>query len=284
MRILQLTMVAALSLGWLPAQQTDRHGLFDRILDIYVRDGLVYYRALQIERASLDRYVAALDVPAAQVASWSRDDQLAFWINAYNALVLRTVIDNYPIRGKASEYPSNSIRQIPGSFETRRHRVAGQMLTLDEIETKFLLPLGDARAVLALGRGALGSGRLRSEAYRAARLELQLADVVKECASRTSCVRVDSSEGLLEVSPVFSWREEAFVRSFAAGASEQWANRSPIERAVLSMVYAHLFPSERAYLSSNKFQMRFGALDWTLNDLTGRTGGDDDTHEPRPHR
>ena len=49
-----------------------------------------------------------------------RDRQLAYWINAYNAFVLRTVIDDYPIRGRAADYPPNSIRQIPGAFE-RRH-------------------------------------------------------------------------------------------------------------------------------------------------------------------
>jgi hypothetical protein len=263
-----------------PAQQTDRHGLFDRILDIYVRDGLVYYRALQIERAPLDRYVASLDVAAAQISGWPRDEQLAFWINAYNALVLRTVIDHYPIRGKASEYPANSIRQIPGAFEARRHRVAGRSLTLDEIETKVLASLDDARALLALGRGAIGSGRLRSEAYRAARLELQLGETVKECAARTSCVRVDARQGVLDVSPLFSWREDVFARSFGAAGGDRWGGRSPIERAVVSMVYPHLFPGERDFLSANTFQMKYGEFDWQLNDLTGRDVPDG----PRSHR
>ena len=55
-----------------------------------------------------------------------REDQIAFWLNAYNALVLRTVIDHYPIRAAHAEYPANSIRQIPGAFERLQHRVAGR--------------------------------------------------------------------------------------------------------------------------------------------------------------
>jgi len=97
MRGLPVLALVAASLAALPAQ-TDRHAVLDRVLDTYVRNGLVYYRALRAERSSLDRYVASLDVPAAQVSAWSPAEQQAFWLNAYNALVLRTVVDAYPIR------------------------------------------------------------------------------------------------------------------------------------------------------------------------------------------
>ena len=77
------------------------HRPLDQILDLYVRDGLVYYKALKSERGRLDRYVSSLNVPAATYDGWSRGQQMAFWVNAYNAFVLRTVIDHYPIRGRA---------------------------------------------------------------------------------------------------------------------------------------------------------------------------------------
>jgi hypothetical protein len=74
-----------------PASATRRKS-FDEFLDLYVRDGYVYYRALKSERSRFDAYVNSLaEVP---VGSLSRDEQLAFWLNAYNALVLRTVIDH----------------------------------------------------------------------------------------------------------------------------------------------------------------------------------------------
>jgi hypothetical protein len=100
-----------------PADVDALHRPYDEILDVYVRDGLVYYHALKLERAKLDRYVQSLgEVTPDTLKGWSPDRQLSFWINAYNALVLRTVIDGYPIRGKAPDYPPNSIRQIPGAF------------------------------------------------------------------------------------------------------------------------------------------------------------------------
>src|ERR1700682_6226654 len=96
----------------------------DFILDTYVRDGEVYYRALKSDRGRLDTYVASL--AAAPVGQQARDTQLAFWLNAYNALVLRTVIDHYPIQGRAPDYPAKSLRQIPGAFARLTHRVAGE--------------------------------------------------------------------------------------------------------------------------------------------------------------
>ena len=81
--------------------------------------------------------------------------------------MLRTVIDSYPIRGKSPEYPANSIRQIPGAFERRQFRAAGRTLTLDAIERDIVGAFNDARALLALSRGAVGGPRLKSEAYTA---------------------------------------------------------------------------------------------------------------------
>ena len=252
------------------AAQGDLHAPLDRILDTYVRDGLVYYRALQIERAALDGYVASLNVPAKTLASWPAAAQQAFWVNAYNALVLRTVIDAYPIRGKAADFPPDSIRQIPGAFDRTTHRVGGESLTLDAIEAK-IAAFGDARLLLALGRGARGSPRLRSEAYRAERLDAQLDAVVKECATRAVCTHVDLASNTLLVTPVVGWHEAAFVKTFAAGG-EMWANRAPVERAVAAMIYPHLFAREREALALNTFRVEYRAFDWSLNLLGSRLG------------
>jgi len=108
----------------------------DELLDLYVRDGYVYYRALKAERGKLDAFVASL--AGASIESAPRNAQMAFWLNAYNMLVLRTVIDHYPIQQRTTAYPPHSIRQIPGAFERNQHRVAGRMITLDQIEQDVL--------------------------------------------------------------------------------------------------------------------------------------------------
>ena len=254
-----------------PADVEALHRPYDEILDLYVRDGLVYYHALKVERAKFDRYVTALgEVSADTLKSWPPDRQLAYWINAYNAFVLRTVIDGYPIRGKAPEYPSNSIRQIPGAFERRQFRAGGRMLTLDAIEKDVIGEFNDARALLALGRGAVGGPRLKSEAYTAARLDAQLDKMVTELVDNRELVFVDSANDRVSVNPIFSWREPLFTRSLAERAPAVYATRSPIERSLMALIDALLVPNEAEFVRKNTFRMVFHDFDWKLNDLTGR--------------
>jgi uncharacterized protein DUF547 len=245
---------------------------FDAILDTYVRDGFVYYRALKSDRGRLDGYVNSL--AEVGVDKLSRDAQIAFWINAYNALVLRTVIDRYPIVARTKEYPARSIRQIPGAFERLTHRVGRSTLTLDQIEQNILSGFHDPRAYLALGRGAAGGGRLRSEAYAPELLETQLKEVAAECANRAECVQVDRQNNKLLASPIFSWREKDFTEAYADKAPSIFTNRTPIEKAIIGLVEPKLLTIEKEYLekNANVFQLAYQPFDWTLNDLTGRGG------------
>lgn len=252
-----------------PVETDALHRPFDEVLDIYVRDGYVYYEALRRERARLDRYIASL-AEVREVDAWDTPRRLAFWVNAYNAFVLRTVVDRYPIRGNAPQYPADSIRQIPGAFERRQFRAAGRLVTLDQIEKDQVAILGDARALLALGRGAQGGGRLRSEAYTASRLDAQLLAAAREVVDHRGLVHVDPGAGLLSVTPLFSWREEVFVRTFAARADARFATRSPLERAVLALVLPQAVRGEAEFLGKNEFRMQFHEFDWRLNDLATR--------------
>ena len=243
---------------------------FDQILDLYVRDGLVYYRALKSDRAKLDAYVAWLaDAP---IDSASRNERLAFWLNAYDALVLKTVVDRYPIPRRSQDYPDRSIRQIPGSFERLPHRVARRMLTLDAIEQDVLSTFKDPRVYLAIGRGAMDSGRLRSEAYAPATIEAQLTEVAAECVTMRQCVEVDRGNSQVNISSIFSWRSEDFIAAYAETARDPFTSRSPIERAVLAFVEPKLLTIEKEYLEKNEFKVAFKPFDWSLNDLTGRGG------------
>ena len=243
------------------------HAGLDVILDTYVREGLVYYRALRAERARLDRYVSNLDVPAAAFEAWSRQEQAAFWLNAYNATVLRTVINAYPIKGASAQYPSDSIQHVPGAYVAKRHRIGGRLLSLEDIEKQVLPTFDDPRMYFALGRGSLGGGRLRSEAFTAARLEQQLASVAAECVSRNECFRYDPAADRIEISPIFGWRQAEFTRAWS-GDAETFAKRSPIELAVLHMVLPHVLPTEARGLRRNTFTLAYSAYDWRLNDLT----------------
>jgi uncharacterized protein DUF547 len=241
---------------------------YDFVLETYVRDGLVYYRALRQDRGKLDAFVNSLG--ATPVESEARNDQIAFWLNAYNALVLRTVIDQFPIPLRSPEYPPHSIRQIPGAFERTPRHVAGKTITLDQIEQTVLPGFNDPRLFLALGRGALGSGRLRSEAFTGSDLERQLSDVAAECISRAQCMQVDRGANTVRVSSIFSWRERDFTRVYGESADPKFGTRSPMERAVLAFVKPRLLTTEVEFLERNEFQVKYIPFDWTLNDLNAR--------------
>ncbi len=241
---------------------------YDRLLDLYVRDGLVYYAAVQQGRAPLDRYLSSLAEEPPGFSAWPDDDRAAFWLNAYNALVLRAVVDHYPIRGASPNYPANSIRQLPGVFDERIHPVAGRRVTLDQIEETVLPAFGDPRLFLALGRGAVGSGRLRSEVYVGVRLDGQLTSVVEEVAATPRHFVVDRLADTVHVSAIFGWREAEFVAAYADRGSAG-SGRAPIERAIIALIGPALFPSERAYLAEGTFSLGYQDFDWRLNDLTG---------------
>lgn len=269
-----LVVVLACCIVAAPAAQesseTARSKTFDQLLDLYVRNGDVYYRALKSERARLDGYANML--ATASVDKLPRDEQMAFWLNAYNALVLRTIVDHYPIQGRATGYPAKSIRQISGAFERLPHRVAGRTMTLDQIETTVLAGFHDPRVYFAIGRGAAGSGRLRSEAFVSSRIEEQLADVAAECVNRRQCIAIDRENGKVSLSAIFSWREKEFAAAYADKAPAAFAARSPIERAALAFVQPKLLATEKEFIGKNTFQVTYSTFDWTLNDLTGRGG------------
>ena len=253
---------------WAEGMQRDPATELDRVFDLYIRDGLVYYSALRAERVVIDRFLASIrDVPPG-FGSWDPDSRKAFWLNAYNAIVLETILDQYPIRGSSPEYPSNSVRQIAGAFDREEHQVAGRRVTLDAIETDILSELGDPRVFLALGRGAVDGGRLRSETYRATRVDEQLTQIVREFATTPRYFDLDRFGQRLRVSAIFGWREPEFV---AALADQGWldSGRTALERAILNLIEPELFPVEQAFLRENNFMLSFHEFDWRLNDLTG---------------
>jgi hypothetical protein len=246
------------------------HVPLDALLDLHVRDGLVYYRALQADRGRLNRYIASLNAPsiASGYPKWSDDQKKAFWLNAYNALVMQTVIRHYPIRGAAKGYPANSIRQIPGAFEKTAHLVAGKLVTLDQIENNALAEFNDPRVYLALGRGAVGSGRLRSEAFSTKAVDRQLEQTKAQFAVTPRWSKVDELAAKVSISPILSWRAPAFIKKYA-DESFDLPKREPLERAVIGFLRPHLLAAEEEFIRKNTFQLTYEPFDWRLNDLTG---------------
>ena len=234
---------------------------------MYVRDGLVYYRALKSDRRSLDAYLATLERTA--LDGWSREEQVAFWLNAYDALVLRTVINRYPIAGTSREYPSKSIRQIAGAFERTTHKVAGRAVTLDAIEGDILNGFGDPRVFLALGRGSVGGGRLRSEAFTGAQLETQLQQVADRVPdpARAAAGRRGGAAGVRHADRQLAPGE--LHRGVRGSRRPALRHPQPDRAGLVAFTLPNLLPAERSFVQANEFALVFHDYDWRLNDLTG---------------
>ncbi len=143
----------------------------------------------------------------------NRDEQLAFYINAYNVYAIKMVVEHYPV---------DSIRDIGSFFFPVWGRTAGTIggkpFSLDDIEHEVLRKLGEPRIHFAIVCASLSCPNLRTEAYRAEKIEQQLE-------SQTQTFLLNESKGLLlegqrvRVSQIFDWFEEDFEK---AGGVEQF--------------------------------------------------------------
>src|SRR5690606_17363544 len=142
----------------------------DKLLGRYVSaEGRVDYPGLQQDSARL-RKAIALMTATAPAPSWSRADQMAFWINAYNAYTLLTIVEHYPVA---------SIMDIDNgqTWEIAHAVVGGRNYTLNEIEHAVLLSkFRDPRIHFALNCAAVSCPPLMNKAYRGASLEATLED------------------------------------------------------------------------------------------------------------
>ncbi len=83
-------------------------------------------------------------------------------------------------------------------------------------------------------------------------------------------IQIDRIGNVVSVTPIFSWREADFVAGYDPGATGTFAQRSPVERAIMAFIMPHVLRLERELLQKNEFKMEFRQFDWRLNDLSGR--------------
>lgn len=195
---------AAMALAALLALPGDAQALshkpFDKILRTYVKNGRVDYGGIKAKaKAQLDAYVAALGKAR---AGGSRHAQKAFYFNAYNALVIKAVVDRWP--------NVTSVLKVPGFFKRIKYKVAGRSVTLDQLEKKLILAkYKDARTHFALVCAARSCPPLRSRAFSARGLDRVLDGLAKRFINgRNGVVR---SGGGFKISKLFEWYAADFV-------------------------------------------------------------------------
>jgi hypothetical protein len=265
-RLCVVLVALTLSLGKPRAANVDHtYRDYAKVLRDYVHVPRVDYTALQRGRAALDAVVAAFAEPSAdQERAWTRDERLAYWINAYNLFTLRAIVDHYPIRSSVfTLQPRNSIRQIDGVWTKLVWHAAGRPLTLDDIEHRILRPeFKEPRVHFAINCASVGCPPLAADPYLPASLEAQLDEAAHRYLAGERGLRVDGDT--LRVTRILEWYGEDFVARFAPGA-EGKADR--IERAIRAVVvrYGPRTAADLARKPATK--IRFLDYDWSLNDI-----------------
>ncbi len=222
------------------------HTLFDEILRAHVKEGMVDYRTLQAKDAGkLQEYLRSLAL-ADPTAFKGPDDELAFWLNAYNAFVIAGVLEHYPGLEK--------VQDLPDFFKDTRWSAAGQLYSLNEIENEIIRPeFGDPRIHFILVCAAQSCPPLQAGAMIPETLQADLDRATREAVNNAKYVLVDADAGVLRLTRIMSWYQKDFVEK---------------DGSLEAFLLRYLEEPARSQVEGGEHTIEFMAYDWTLNDLS----------------
>ncbi len=269
MKKLLLTLATMLVTTVASAQPFDHaHAAFSTLLKkhVVVIDGgkatKVKYAEFKKEQPQLKAYLDTLsNVKETDFNGWTKPQQMAFLINAYNGFTLELILQNYPTK---------SIKDIGGVFDNRWKRkffkLLGQDAYLDKIEHEMLRKAGvynEVRVHYAANCASIGCPALREEAYAADRLDKQLEEQAVRFLSDRSRNRY--ANGKLEVSMIFNW----FKEDWASGYKGIDGKTAPItSREDYFARHAKLLadsPADQQVITDKKATLSHPEYDWSLN-------------------
>jgi len=179
------------------------HSTWTELLEEYVDSrGAVDYEAWSGDEQDLERLDAYLEkIGGADPEGHGSDARLAFYLNAYNAHVIDAILENWP---------TESPQSIDGFFDRREHEVAGEKMTLDQLEHELIRPkFGEPRIHFVIVCAAKSCPRLRRKALTGATLDSTLQAAAEEFVSEAT----ELKEGAVVTSSLFDWFAEDFEKS-----------------------------------------------------------------------
>ena len=216
----------------------------------------VNYRGFAADRAALKAVLAAMSgVPKAAFDGWSKPEQMAFLINAYNAFTVELILTKYP--------DLQSIKDLGSLFQSPWKKeffsLLGNPHHLDWIEHEQLRPVyKDPRVHAAVNCASIGCPALRNEAFTAGKLNAQLDDGMRRFMGDRTRNRV--KDGEVQVSAIFKW----FVEDFSGGHGG-YKDVKDVFAAYATQLTDN--PQEQAALKDKRLPVDFLDYDWSLNDL-----------------
>ncbi len=211
---LPVGLVALLVIGCtVPKKESDSnpisHELWDALLQKYVTaDGWVDYAAFHQDTLALNQYLDLLSSAHPNDKHWSRDEQLAYWINAYNAFTIKLMLKHYPI--KSIKEIKKGIPFVNTVWDIKFIEIEGNTYDLNNIEHGIIRKhFDEPRIHFAVNCASISCPRLSNRAYTAENLEQQLNRAAKAFLADPLRNRVEEGR----VSSIFSWFKGDFTRN-----------------------------------------------------------------------
>jgi len=245
--------------GTARAQEFD-HSRWDRVLKKYVTEtGRVDYAALKADFGDLDRYVQQIAArsPVSHPQDFpTRESQLAYWINAYNALVIKAVVENWPTKSV------RNLGKLYSFFWARKFVAGGKEYTLNNIEDILRKKLVEPRIHFAIVCASNSCPRLQREAYTPENTERLLEEAARFYVNEQRNLKIDVARNRVTLPNILGHYHEDFenyVRTHNARVSEH-------PQVDYIRLYAN--PTNRALLDAlrNPKIEHFG-YDWGINDV-----------------
>ncbi len=228
-----------------PSEAPFSHELFDQVLQEHVDNaGRVNYTQLKANPEKLERYLDLLAV--AKPTDLSYNAQLVFWVNAYNALVIKGVIDHYP---------TTSVRKVKwfnGFFSRLKFQVAGKTYTLNQIEHGIIrTEFADPRVHFVLVCASSSCPPLGNRAFSAETIEEHLETATSNFIQNPEQVRIDRAKRRVYLSKIFKWYDDDFEIGYDG---------------VADFLADYLPPEDAEFVLAENVKFHYLDYDWTLND------------------
>lgn len=179
------------------AKIPDLHSSFDYLLKKYVsEEGKVNYEGLKTEINKLNDYLNLLSSSYPN-EKWTKNEQLAYWINLYNAATLQLILKNYPIK---------SIMNINNgkAWDVKFIKSGTKMLTLNQIENEIIRPnFNEPRIHFAVNCAAISCPKLLNEAFTPEKIETQLETATRNFINTKQKNTINQTS--VKVSKIFEW-------------------------------------------------------------------------------
>ncbi len=181
------------------------HNAFDQLLQKYVDDeGMVNYKGLKAERSELKSYLSTLENNAPR-KTWTRDQKLAYWINAYNAYTLELILEHYPVESIKDIGSTIKIPFVSTAWDIKFINIGGEEYDLNNIEHGIIRKdFDEPRIHFALVCAAVSCPKLQNRAYLPEKLDAQLTKAAKEFLSNSAKNRF-KNENQATLSKLFNW-------------------------------------------------------------------------------